>query len=421
MVMAEDFEICVVGLGYVGLPLALAMSESRKVIGVDRNSRRIESLAAGVDSNLQFFPLDLIRKNIEFQLNIPQNSTVYILTLPTPVNHDNTPDLEPLTDGIRTIGKVLKVGDLVIIESTVYPGVTEEVCAPILESISGLKRCLDFSLGYSPERINPGDSAHDIRDVIKVVSGCCKASLDRIASLYSNFVKPGVFKATSIKVAEAAKVIENTQRDLNIALVNELAMLFNKLGIDTSDVLEAANTKWNFHNYKPGLVGGHCIGVDPYYLTYKAKQVGFNPEIILAGRKINDQMPLYVANRFQSAMGSLPSDSKTILVLGLTFKENCPDFRNSGSVSLANELIYRGFRVFAVDPYATNEQISKLDPRIDIVSFESLSDSTFDGIILSVAHEDFRKLEPRLRNLCPNGSIMDVKNFFNPKFVDLHL
>jgi UDP-N-acetyl-D-galactosamine dehydrogenase len=319
------------------------------------------------------------------------------------------------------VGLVLKQGDLVIIESTVYPGVTEDVCAPILESISGLKRCVDFSIGYSPERINPGDSAHDIRDVTKVVSGCCDKSVERVSSLYSDFVKPGVFKATSIRVAEAAKVIENTQRDLNIALVNELAMLFNKLDIDTNDVLEAASTKWNFHGYRPGLVGGHCIGVDPYYLTYKAMQIGFNPEIILAGRKINDQMPLYVANRFQLAQSVSGSDSKNVLILGLTFKEDCPDFRNSGAVVLANELTERGFRVFALDPYATDEDVPELDTRIEIIGSEELSGFIFDGIILSVAHKEFEILESKLRILCPNGPIMDIKSFYHPDFVDLGL
>jgi UDP-N-acetyl-D-galactosamine dehydrogenase len=417
----EDTEICVVGLGYVGLPLALAIAESRMVIGVDKNSKRIDDLNSGKDLNLQFSNSELIHEKIKYQLSTPQHSTVYILTLPTPVNQDRTPNLEPLTDGIRMVGLVLKQGDLVIIESTVYPGVTEDVCAPILESISGLKRCVDFSIGYSPERINPGDSAHDIRDVTKVVSGCCDKSVERVSSLYSDFVKPGVFKATSIRVAEAAKVIENTQRDLNIALVNELAMLFNKLDIDTNDVLEAASTKWNFHGYRPGLVGGHCIGVDPYYLTYKAMQIGFNPEIILAGRKINDQMPLYVANRFQLAQSVSGSDSKNVLILGLTFKEDCPDFRNSGAVVLANELTERGFRVFALDPYATDEDVPELDTRIEIIGSEELSGFIFDGIILSVAHKEFEILESKLRILCPNGPIMDIKSFYHPDFVDLGL
>ena len=421
MRISEDTEICVVGLGYVGLPLALAIAENRTVIGVDKNSKRIDDLISGKDSNLQFSQSDLTHKKINYQLSTPQHCTVYILTLPTPVNQDRTPNLEPLTDGVRMVGLVLKQGDLVVIESTVYPGVTEDVCIPILESISGLRRCVDFSIGYSPERINPGDSAHDIRDVTKVVSGCCGDSVERVSSLYSDFVKPGVFKAASIRVAEAAKVIENTQRDLNIALVNELAMLFNKLDIDTSDVLEAAGTKWNFHNYRPGLVGGHCIGVDPYYLTHKAKQIGFNPEIILAGRKINDQMPLYVANRFQVAHSVSGLVSKNTLVLGLTFKENCPDFRNSGAVLLANELTNRKFTVFALDPYATDEDVPDLDASIKLITSEELSDFIFDGIILSVAHDEFKILESKLRILCPKGPIMDIKSFFHTDFVDLGL
>ena len=420
MRISEDTEICVVGLGYVGLPLALAIAENRTVIGVDKNSKRIDDLISGKDSNLQFSQSDLTHKKINYQLSTPQHSTVYILTLPTPVNQDRTPNLEPLTDGVRMVGLVLKQGDLVIIESTVYPGVTEDVCIPILESISGLRRCVDFSIGYSPERINPGDSAHDIRDVTKV-AGCCGDSVERVSSLYSDFVKPGVFKAASIRVAEAAKVIENTQRDLNIALVNELAMLFNKLDIDTGDVLEAAGTKWNFHNYRPGLVGGHCIGVDPYYLTHKAKQIGFNPEIILAGRKINDQMPLYVANRFQVAHSVSGLVSKNTLVLGLTFKENCPDFRNSGAVLLANELTNRKFTVFALDPYATDEDVPDLDTSIKLITSEELSDFIFDGIILSVAHDEFKILESKLRILCPKGPIMDIKSFFHTDFVDLGL
>lgn len=421
MDLQPDTNVCVIGLGYVGLPLALAIAESRNVIGIDSNSSRVASLKSGIDRNLQFVASDLLLDNVKYQSDISSNASVYILTLPTPVNKDNTPDLEPLIDGIKNVGSVLKSGDLVIIESTVYPGVTEEVCVPLLEKASGLKACRDFSFGYSPERINPGDSSHDIRDVVKVVSGCCDSSLTRVELIYSQFVKPGVFKATSIKVAEAAKVIENTQRDLNIALVNELAMLFNQLDINTLDVLNAAGTKWNFHNYKPGLVGGHCIGVDPYYLTHKAKEIGFNPEIILAGRKINDQMHQYVANLFESSFNKLEKQARRVLILGLTFKENCPDFRNSGSVALANALFDRGFAVSALDPFFSTEDIPELKSEIEILAFTEVMSKDFDGIILSVAHEKFKEIEGELGTLCPNGIVMDIKGFLSPNLVNLHL
>jgi UDP-N-acetyl-D-galactosamine dehydrogenase len=416
-----DSNVCVIGLGYVGLPLALALAESRNVIGVDTNSVRIKELVNGQDRNLQFNRDQLSVDSIQYHSELPIDATVYILTLPTPVDSDNTPDLEPLIAGTRAIGTVLKRGDLVIIESTVYPGVTEEICGPLLESLSGLKVCSEFAIGYSPERINPGDNQHDIRDVTKVVSACCPIALNRVSELYSAFVKPGVFRASSIKVAEAAKVIENTQRDLNIALINELSMLFNKLNINTKDVLQAAGTKWNFHNYQPGLVGGHCIGVDPYYLTYKAQEIGFNTEIILAGRKINDQMPSYVANEFTGALKADPSSQIHILLLGLTFKENCPDFRNSGAVSLANALCAKGLRITAIDPFWNEEPISGLHNSVEIVKFDSNFESNFSGIILAVAHENFRRLESRLHDLCPDGPIMDLKGFFDSPLVNMRL
>lgn len=416
-----DSNVCVVGLGYVGLPLALALAESRNVIGIDKNSVRIKELLSGEDRNLQFNKDQLSIDSIQYHSELPADATVYILTLPTPVDSSNTPDLEPLIAGTRAIGTVLKRGDLVIIESTVYPGVTEEICGPLLESLSGLKVCSDFAIGYSPERINPGDNQHDIRDVTKVVSACCPVALNRVSELYSAFVKAGVFRASSIKVAEAAKVIENTQRDLNIALINELSMLFNKLNINTKDVLKAAGTKWNFHNYQPGLVGGHCIGVDPYYLTHKAQEIGFNTEIILAGRKINDQMPNYVANQFFQALSLETTSQDKFLLLGLTFKENCPDFRNSGSVSLANALCAKGLQVTAIDPFWNGEPISGLHHSVEIVNLESVFESQFRGIILAVAHENFRNLESRLHDLCPNGPIMDLKGFFESPFVNMRL
>jgi UDP-N-acetyl-D-galactosamine dehydrogenase len=416
-----DSNVCVVGLGYVGLPLALALAESRNVIGIDKNSVRIKELLNGEDRNLQFNKDQLSIDSIQYHSELPADATVYILTLPTPVDSSNTPDLEPLIAGTRAIGIVLKRGDLVIIESTVYPGVTEEICGPLLESLSGLKVCSEFAIGYSPERINPGDSQHDIRDVTKVVSACCPEALNRVSELYSAFVKPGVFRASSIKVAEAAKVIENTQRDLNIALINELSMLFNKLNISTKDVLQAAGTKWNFHNYQPGLVGGHCIGVDPYYLTYKAQEIGFTTEIILAGRKINDQMPNYVANQFTDALTAEPLSEIHVLLLGLTFKENCPDFRNSGAVSLANALCAKGLRVTAIDPFWSEEPISGLHNSVEIVKYDSNFESYFNGIILAVAHEDFRSLESRLPDLCPEGPIMDLKGFFDSPLVNMRL
>ncbi|MFT7004999.1 MAG: UDP-N-acetyl-D-galactosamine dehydrogenase, partial [Sulfurimonas sp.] len=395
----ENSKICIIGLGYVGLPLAHAFSAKYKVVGFDISKWRIDELRSGHDRTLE---LDESQVNealancMEFTLNIDdiKDSNVFIVTVPTPIDKNKRPDLTPLIKASETIGKVLKKDDIVIYESTVYPGATEEECVPILEKFSNMKFNKDFFCGYSPERINPGDKEHTVTKIKKVTAGSTPEIGEKVNELYASIITAGTHLAPTIKVAEAAKVIENSQRDINIAFVNELAMIFNKLGINTNDVLEAAGTKWNFLPFRPGLVGGHCIGVDPYYLTHKAQQVGYNPEIILAGRRLNDNMGIYVANQVIKLMikkGHKIEGSK-VLVLGITFKENCPDIRNSRVIDVIRELQEFGCNVKVSDYWADTDEVKK-EFNFDLVSHSKLDSKElkdYDTIILAVAHEKFK-------------------------------
>jgi UDP-N-acetyl-D-galactosamine dehydrogenase len=426
--LKNDELIAVIGIGYVGLPIAAAFGNKRQVVGFDIDSQRISELAKGLDRTLELSKVELDKsKFLKFSndFNDLRKAKVFIVTVPTPVDKSNLPDLSLLKNACFMIGEILKKGDLVIFESTVYPGTTEEICVPILSSISNLKLNIDFFVGYSPERINPGDKDHRLINVIKVVSGSSEVALDLVANLYEQIIDVGVYKAPSIKVAEAAKVIENTQRDLNIALVNELALIFNKLEIDTHDVLSAARTKWNFLNFTPGLVGGHCIGVDPYYLTFKAQSVGFNPEIILAGRNLNDRMHQEVSSLILSKFTNLHKISNVkILVLGMTFKENCPDLRNSKVIDLINTVSQSVEKIDICDPWVDSSQIAELSFGTPVMLDKLLKKAfpTYDAIVLAVSHEKFLKLEGTLRNLLnPGGFIFDLKGFFNKDLVDYRL
>ncbi|MCX7818034.1 MAG: Vi polysaccharide biosynthesis UDP-N-acetylglucosamine C-6 dehydrogenase TviB [Kiritimatiellae bacterium] len=386
--------IAVIGLGYVGLPLAVEFGRRMPVVGFDINPARIRELRAGRDSTLETEPEDLrAARHLRFTTRAAdlRSCNFYIVTVPTPVDEFKRPDLRPLERASETVGGVLKRGDIVVYESTVYPGATEEVCAPILERRSGLKLNRDFFLGYSPERINPGDKEHRLVNIRKIVSGSTPAAARRVQAVYSTIVQAGTFLASSIRVAEAAKVIENTQRDVNIALVNELAMLFERLGIDTEEVLEAAGTKWNFLPFRPGLVGGHCIGVDPYYLTHKAQQVGFHPEMILAGRRTNDNMGSYVVTRLIKLMTArrIIVPGSRVLVMGLTFKENCPDIRNTRVVDIVQELRELGARVDVYDPWADPAEAQR---EYGIRLIRRLRARTYDAILLAVAHRQFREM-----------------------------
>jgi UDP-N-acetyl-D-galactosamine dehydrogenase len=384
-------KLAIIGLGYVGLPLAVEFGKTRPVVGFDIASRRIAELRGGVDHTLEV-PGEELREATQLQFTDDANELascdVYIVTVPTPIDQFKRPDLRPLLSASKTIGRVLAPGDLVIYESTVYPGATEEDCVPVLEEESGLVFNRDFFVGYSPERINPGDQQHRLPTITKVTSGSTPAAADLVNALYSSIITAGTHKAASIKVAEAAKVIENTQRDLNIALVNELALIFDKMGIDTLEVLEAAGTKWNFLPFRPGLVGGHCISVDPYYLTHKAQQLGYFPEVVLAGRRINDGMGEHVANRLVRSMikAGKPIKGARVLILGLTFKENCPDLRNTRVTDIVAELEEFGVSVSVHDPYAS---AAEAEAEYGIALAETELD-TFDGIVIAVAHDLYR-------------------------------
>jgi len=387
----DDIKLAVIGLGYVGLPLAAEFGKTRPVIGFDIDKNRISRLSKGIDDTQEISKKDLSDSNgLSFSSDSIslKDPNVYIVTVPTPIDNFKKPDLTPLYKASETVGNFLKKGDIVIYESTVYPGCIEDDCVPVLEKFSNLKFNVDFFVGYSPERINPGDKEHRLVNIMKVTSGSTEDVADIVDSLYKSIIIAGTFKANSIKVAEAAKVIENTQRDVNIALINELSMIFNKLDIDTHDVLEAASTKWNFLSFKPGLVGGHCIGVDPYYLTHKAQSVGYHPEIVLAGRRINDGMGEYIAKQVileMSKRGSLVLDSK-ILVLGLTFKENCPDLRNSKVVDVISELQNHGAIIDTYDPWVDKDD-AKNHLGVDLI--ESINDK-YSAIIFAVAHKHFQ-------------------------------
>lgn len=417
--------VAVIGLGYVGLPLAVAFSQEYDVIGFDINARRIEELLNGHDRTLEVDSDDLRaagRLQFTAQSGMLRNANVFIVTTPTPIDMHKQPDLGPVLAASQTIGRVLKVGDVVIYESTVYPGATEEECVPVLERESGLVFNQDFTVGYSPERINPGDRTHRVTNILKVTSGSTQEAAEFVDGLYASIVTAGTHRAPSIRVAEAAKVIENTQRDVNIALINELAILFNRLDIDTDSVLKAAGTKWNFINFRPGLVGGHCIGVDPYYLTYKAQAVGYHPEIILAGRRLNDSMGQYVSTELVKRMAKdgMAIKGARILVLGLTFKENTPDLRNTRAVDVVRELEDYGVMVDVYDPWADPEEAEE---HYGIVLTADLVSGAYDAVILLVAHREFSDLAVGVKGLLKDsgGIVYDLKNVLPDKVVDLRL
>lgn len=427
--MKTDTRIAILGLGYVGLPLAVAFAEKYPVVGFDINSSRIEDLLKGIDHTKEVDEIELntvIRKDVKAELGLlPTDDlslllscNVFIITVPTPVDRYNRPDLSPLIKASITVGKVLKKGDIVVYESTVYPGVTEDECVPVLEKESGLEFNVDFFVGYSPERINPGDKERTVKKIRKVTSGSTPEIADKIDQLYSSVITAGTHKASSIKVAEAAKVIENAQRDINIAFVNELAKIFNRLNIDTHAVLEAAGTKWNFLPFKPGLVGGHCIGVDPYYLAQKAQETGYHPEIILAGRRLNDGMGEYVANEviFQLVKKGQVVAKSRVLVLGITFKENCPDIRNSRVIDIITHLQRQGISVDVHDPNANSEEV-KHEYGIDLTGPNL---TQYDSIILAVAHKEFLGVDWRAK-LKSNGLLYDVKGILDPAIIDARL
>lgn len=396
MANINNTKICVIGLGYVGLPLAHAFSEKYEVVGFDISQWRIDELSKGYDRTLELNETQVkeaIKNGMKFSLDINdiKDCNIYIVTVPTPIDKNKRPDLTPLIKASETIGKVLKKDDIVIYESTVYPGATEEDCVPVLEKFSGLKFNVDFFCGYSPERINPGDKEHTVTKILKVTSGSTPEIGIKVNELYASIITAGTHLAPTIKVAEAAKVIENSQRDINIAFVNELAIIFNKLGINTNDVLAAAGTKWNFLPFRPGLVGGHCIGVDPYYLTHKAQSIGYNPEIILAGRRLNDNMGIYVANQVIKLMikkGHKIEGSK-VLVLGITFKENCPDIRNSRVIDVISELQEFGCDITVSDYWADKEEV-KHEYNLNLDNNVNFDD--YEAIVMAVSHDKYKTL-----------------------------
>lgn len=415
--------ISVIGLGYVGLPLAVAFSEKLDVIGYDIDSDKINLYKQGIDPTKEVGNDKVKDSSIKFTDKIQdiKEANIHIVAVPTPINKDKTPNLIPLKSASKDLGKNLKKGDIIIYESTVYPGVTEEICVPILEKESSLKLGEDFKVAYSPERINPGDNIHKLENIVKVVSASDDESLNKVANLYRKVVDAGVYKAESIKVAEAAKVIENTQRDINIAFMNELSIIFNQLGIDTKSVLEASNTKWNFLNFHPGLVGGHCIGVDPYYLTYKAKDIGYHPEIILSGRKINDYMGKYVAENLVKLM---IKENKAIRgakvgILGITFKENCPDVRNTKVVDIISELKEYGIESMVYDPQANKDEVMR-EYGIKLVDYNDLKQ--LDSIILAVPHDEFNEIDIKRYKSMYNNKYLFINGDFQKKrkvFIDV--
>ncbi len=394
MYTPNDLKLAVIGLGYVGLPLAVEFSKKRPVVGFDSNPIRISALREGRDTTLELSDVELANATqLRLSTDIADlaDCNVYIATVPTPIDQYKRPNLTPLLRASETIGKVLKKNDVVIYESTVYPGATEEECVPVLEKMSGLKFNVDFFVGYSPERINPGDKEHRVADIRKVTSGSTPEVAETVDCLYREIITAGTFKASSIRVAEAAKVIENIQRDVNIALINELSIIFNKMGIDTEDVLHAAGTKWNFLPFRPGLVGGHCIGVDPYYLTHAAQAIGYHPEIILAGRRLNDSMGTYVVSQLVKGLTKRRMDisGARVLIMGLTFKENCPDLRNTRVVDIVRELAEYGLAVDVYDPWVSKEEARR---EYNIDPIDRPHAGFYDAIILAVAHREFAQL-----------------------------
>jgi UDP-N-acetyl-D-galactosamine dehydrogenase len=419
-----DIRIGIIGLGYVGLPLAVLFAERFPVIGFDHNAVRIGELSEGVDRTLEIDAGVLATTSARFTAapDALASCNFYVVTVPTPIDAAKRPDMRLLMAACETVGRAISKGDIVVFESTVYPGATEEDCVPVIERISGLRFNEDFFAGYSPERVNPGDRLHTIERIVKVVSGSSPEALDTIDAVYGAVVKAGTYRAHSIRVAEAAKVIENTQRDVNIALVNEFSTLFDKLGIDTASVLDAAGTKWNFLPFRPGLVGGHCIGVDPYYLTHKAQAVGHHPEIILAGRRINDAMGEAVASRFLRVLASrgLNRSGARVLVMGFAFKEDCPDIRNTRVIDVVRQLAAYGIAVDVHDPWA---DAGEAEREYGISLVEEPAKGAYQGVILAVAHQRFRALgaEALRRHLAQDGVFFDVKSAFPAEASDLRL
>lgn len=416
-----DKKLAIIGLGYVGLPLAVAFGNTYSVIGFDINTERINQLKNNVDKTLEITSDELkASTNLVFTDDTEAicDAQIYIITVPTPIDHAKQPDLTPLRKSSESIGKVLKKGDIVVYESTVFPGCTEEICVPILEAQSGLKYNKDFFCGYSPERINPGDKVHTVTKIKKVVSGSTPQIASELNSLYASIITAGTYLAASIKVAEAAKVIENAQRDLNIAFVNELALIFDKLDIDTHDVLDAAGTKWNFLPFRPGLVGGHCIGVDPYYLTHKAESIGYNPQVILSGRRINDGMGQYIANKVIKLLiqNNFTVRESKVLILGFTFKENCPDTRNTRVIDVIKELEDFGTQVEVYDPHADKHEV-KSEYGIDLIDSP---DKKYEGVILAVAHKDFNDFQLE-EYKAENAVVYDVKAFLDKNQINARL
>lgn len=427
----SDYKIVIIGLGYVGLPLAIEFGKNFKVLGFDINQSRIKELNLLTDRTNEADlvglkkAMEMAKSNegagLNFSSNVDdlKNYNVFIVTVPTPIDQFKAPDLTPLLKASEMLGSVLKKGDLVIYESTVYPGCTEEDCVPVLEKFSGLKFNIDFFCGYSPERINPGDKVNTLTKIKKVTSGSTPEIADIVDGLYSIIIEAGTHKAPSLKVAEASKAIENAQRDVNISFVNELALIFDRMGIDTTDVLEAAGTKWNFLKYKPGLVGGHCIGVDPYYLAHKAESLGYHPQVILSGRRVNDNMGMFVANKLVKlliAKNHVISKSK-VLVLGITFKEDCPDIRNSKVIDIVRELKQFKINVDVFDPYADKHEVAE---EYGLKLIDAIKD-TYDGIILAVSHKEFLQLELASLRSSSASVIFDTKAFLDRSFIDSRL
>ncbi|CAH9062497.1 UDP-N-acetyl-D-glucosamine 6-dehydrogenase [Pseudoalteromonas haloplanktis] len=418
-------KIGVIGLGYVGLPLAIEFGKKYATLGFDINKSRVEQLLAGHDSTLEVSDEELKASpfmSYSFTPSDLESCNVYIITVPTPIDEHNQPDLTPLVKASQMLGSVVQKGDILVYESTVYPGATEEVCIPEVEKVSGLKFNVDFFAGYSPERINPGDKEHRVTNILKVTSGSTPEIAEQVDQLYKSIITAGTHKASSIKVAEAAKVIENTQRDVNIALINELSIIFNKLDIDTLEVLEAAGTKWNFLPFRPGLVGGHCIGVDPYYLTHKAQSVGYHPEMILAGRRLNDGMGEYVVSQLIKKMlkKRIHVEGANVLVMGLTFKENCPDLRNTKIVDIVSELKEYNINVDITDPWCSNEE-AKHEYGLSLV--ENVQDNHYDAIILAVGHNQFKDLgAEKIRSYGKQEHVLyDLKYLLDKSNVDMRL
>ncbi len=422
-ILNKKKSLAVIGLGYVGLPIALAFAKKVKVIGFDINDERIKMMREKTDPSHELPSQEFDHSDIHFTSDPSdlKKAHFFIVAVPTPIDDHNLPELKPLLSACKTVGNVLKKGDYVVFESTVYPGCTEDDCVPVLEKESGLKFCEDFKVGYSPERINPGDKEHTITKIIKVVSGCDKESLEEISEVYKIIVEPGVFKAKSIKVAEAAKIIENTQRDVNIALMNELSIIFSRMDINTYDVLEAAGTKWNFLKFYPGLVGGHCIGVDPYYLTYKAESLGYHAKIINSGRYVNDSMGFYIAKNTVKKMiaaGKNPRDVK-VLVMGFTFKENVSDIRNSKVADIVKELQSYSINVDIVDPHADNDEVKH---EYGLSLRENIQKHKYDAVIVAVNHKEYLSLtEDDFKTLLePKGLLVDVKGIYKNRIKNIY-